>query len=124
MMEGYGTVKSIKIKEVQTGQKKQAMVCFLKERAAQEAITEIKGYEGWNAAVYRNVYNKKSTGKISSRYEDKQEHNTNRKNKKEGDLEKELEKMRNDIKEIKKAIMNKNKDWLETNENTRDSQKD
>ena len=32
--------------------------------------------------------------------------------------------MRNDIKEIKKAIMNKNKDWLETNANTRDSQKE
>ena len=32
------------------------------------------------------------------------------KRKKEGDLEKELEKMRNDFKEIKKAIMNKNKD--------------
>ena len=32
--------------------------------------------------------------------------------------------MRNNIKEIKKAIMNKNKDWLEINENTRDSQKE
>ena len=32
--------------------------------------------------------------------------------------------MINDIKEIKKAIVNKNKDWLETNENTRDSQKE
>ena len=32
--------------------------------------------------------------------------------------------MRNDIKEIKKAIMNKNKDWLETNENTRNSLKE
>ena len=32
--------------------------------------------------------------------------------------------MRNDIKETKKTIMNKNKDWLETNENTRDSQKE
>ena len=32
--------------------------------------------------------------------------------------------MRNDIKEIKKAIMNKNKDWLETNENTKDIQKE
>ena len=31
MMEEYGTVKSIKIKEVQTGQKKQAMVCFSKK---------------------------------------------------------------------------------------------
>ena len=31
--------------------------------------------------------------------------------------------MRNDIKEIKKAFMNENKDWLETSENTRDSQK-
>ena len=86
------------------------MVCFSKEREAQEAIIEIKEYEGWNAEVDRNVHNKKSTGKISSRYEDKQEHNTNRKNKKEGDLEKELEKMRNDIKGTKKAIMNKNKD--------------
>ena len=32
--------------------------------------------------------------------------------------------MRNDIKETKKTIMNKNKDWLETNENTRDTQKE
>ena len=59
------------------------MVCFSKEREAQETITEIKGYEGWNAEICRNVYNEKSTGKISSRYEDKQEHNTNRKKRKE-----------------------------------------
>ena len=32
--------------------------------------------------------------------------------------------MRNNIKEIKNAIMNKNKDLLETNENTRGSQKE
>ena len=32
--------------------------------------------------------------------------------------------MRNDIKEIKKVIINKNKDWLEPNENTRDNQKE
>ena len=31
--------------------------------------------------------------------------------------------MRNDIKEIRKAFMNENKDWLETSENRRDSQK-
>ena len=48
-------------------------------KEAQEATTEIKRHEGWNAELYRNVYNKKSTGKISSRYENKQEHNTNRK---------------------------------------------
>ena len=70
-MDEYGTVKSIKIKEVQTGQKKQAMVCFSKESEAQEAITEIKWYEGWNAEVYRNVYDKQRTDKISSIYEDK-----------------------------------------------------
>ena len=63
--------------------------------------------------------NKNNPGRISSIYEDKQEHNTNTKRKTEEDLEK----MSNDIKEIKKIIMNKNKDWLETNENTRDSQK-
>ena len=39
-MEEYGTVKSIKIKEVQTGQKKQAMVCLSKESEIQEVITE------------------------------------------------------------------------------------
>ena len=50
-MDEYGAVKSIKIKEVQTGQKKQAMVCFSKKSKAQEAITEIKWYEGWNAEV-------------------------------------------------------------------------
>ena len=37
--EEFGTVKIIKTKEVQTGQKKQAMVCFSKEREAQETIT-------------------------------------------------------------------------------------
>ena len=31
IMEQYGIVKSIKIKKVQTGQKKQAMVCFSKK---------------------------------------------------------------------------------------------
>ena len=34
IMEEYGPVKSIKIKEVQTGQKNQAMVCFSKESEA------------------------------------------------------------------------------------------
>ena len=124
MMEKYGTIKRIKVKEVQTGQKKQAMVCFSKEREAQKAITEITWYEGWNGEVYRNVYNKNTNGKILIMYEDKQEHNTNTKRKTEGNIKKELEKMRNDIKEIKKAIMNKNEGWLETNENTRGIQKE
>ena len=123
-MEKYGTIKRIKVKEVQTGQKKQAMVCFSKEREAQKAITEITWYEGWNGEVYRNVYNKNTNGKILIMYEDKQEHNTNTKRKTEGNIKKELEKMRNDIKEIKKAIMNKNEGWLETNENTRGIQKE
>ena len=124
MMEKYGTIKRIKVKEVQTGQKKQAMVCFSKEREAQKAITEITWYEGWNGEVYRNVYNKNTNGKILIMYEDTQEHNTNTKRKTEGNIKKELEKMRNDIKEIKKAIMNKNEGWLETNENTRGIQKE
>ena len=124
MMEKYGTIKRIKVKEVQTEQKKQAMVCFSKEREAQKAITEITWYEGWNGEVYRNVYNKNTNGKILIMYEDKQEHNTNTKRKTEGNIKKELEKMRNDIKEIKKAIMNKNEGWLETNENTRGIQKE
>ena len=124
MMEKYGTIKRIKVKEVQTEQKKQAMVCFSKEREAQKAITEIMWYEGWNGEVYRNVYNKNTNGKILIMYEDKQEHNTNTKRKTEGNIKKELEKMRNDIKEIKKAIMNKNEGWLETNENTRGIQKE
>ena len=55
------------------------MVCFSKKRQGQETITEIKFYEDWNAEVCRNVYNKKSTGTISSIYEDKQELNTNTK---------------------------------------------
>ena len=109
MMEKYGTIKRIKVKEVQTGQKKQAMVCFSKEREAQKDITEITWYEGWNGEVYRNVYNKNTNGKILIMYEDTQEHNTNTKRKTEGNIKKELEKMRNDIKEIKKAIMNKMK---------------
>ena len=73
------------------------MVCFSKQREAQEAMTEIKWHEDWNPEVYRNLFNK-STGKISSIYEDKQEHKTNTKKKSEGDLEKEFKKMRNDIK--------------------------
>ena len=42
--------------------------------------------------------NKESTGKISSVYEDKQEHNTKRNTEKKGNLRKELGKLRNDIK--------------------------
>ena len=41
-MEEYRTVKSINIKEVQTGQKTHAMVCFSREREAQKTITKIK----------------------------------------------------------------------------------
>ena len=67
MIEEYETVKSIKIKEVLTGQEKQEMVCFPKEKEAQEAITGIKWYVGWNAEVYRNAYNKKRTDHISNR---------------------------------------------------------
>ena len=63
-------------------------------------------------------------GKISSVYEDKKGHNASTKKKTEGDLETKLEKMRNYIKEIKKVIVNKNKDWLETTENKRKSQRD
>ena len=59
-------------------------------------MTEIKQYKSSNAEVYRNVYNKQKTGKISRIYEDKQKHNTNAKKKTEGDLEKELEEMIND----------------------------
>ena len=47
------------------------------------------------------MYNKKSTGKISSIHEDKQELNTNRKKKKEEDFKKELEELRINIKEKK-----------------------
>ena len=65
------------------------MVCFSKQREAQEAITEIKWHEDWNPEVYRNLFNQ-STGKISSICEDKQEHKTNKKKKSEGDLEKKF----------------------------------
>ena len=116
-----GTVKSIKIKEVQTKQKKQAMVCFSKEREIQKAITEIKLYEGWNAEVYRNMYNKNNNVKISSLSKDNQEQNWNTKRKIEENLGSELEKTKNDTKEIKNVIMKKSKDWLETNENKRNS---
>ena len=56
------------------------------------------------------MYNKKALAKFQTVCEDKQEHNTSAKKKTEGDLEKELEKLRNDIREIKNAIMKKNKD--------------
>ena len=95
------------------------MVCFSKEREAQKAITEIKWYGGWNSEEYRNMYNKNSSGKISNISEDKQEHNTNTNKKTEGILEKELEKMRNDIKQIKKGHYEQ-KIKIETSENKRD----
>ena len=55
------------------------------------------------------MYNKKALAKFQTVYEDKQEHNTSAKKKTEEDLEKELEKLRNDIREIKNAIMKKKK---------------
>ena len=64
IMEKYGTVKSIKVNEVQLGQKNQPIVSFSKKSKAQVAITKIKCYEGWNAEVYRNGYNKKTIGII------------------------------------------------------------
>ena len=70
------------------------------------------------------MYNENSSSKISSTNEDKQKHKTNTRKKPEGNLEQELEKMRNDIKVIKKVIRSKNKYWLETDENTWDSQKE
>ena len=97
-------MKSIKIKKAQARQKKQKGVCFPKEREVQKPIAEINWYEGWNAKVYRHVYNKNSSGKI--------ERNRTTKRKTEGNLGKELGKLRNDMKEIKKAVMNKNKDWI------------
>ena len=75
---------------------------FSKGREAQKAMTEIKWYEDFNLKVYRHVYYKNSSGKI--------ENNRNTKRKTEGNLGKELGKLRNDMKEIKKAVMNKNKD--------------
>ena len=60
IMEKYGTVKSIKVNEVQLGQKNQPIVSFSKKNKAQVAITKIKCYEGWNAEVYRNRYYKKT----------------------------------------------------------------
>ena len=50
---------------------------------------------------------KKELTIFQTAYENKQEHNTSTKKTTEGDLKKELEKMRNDIKKIKKRIMNK-----------------
>ena len=55
------------------------------------------------------MYNENSSSKISSTNEDKQKHKTNTRKKPEGNLEQELEKMRNDIKVIKKVIRSKNK---------------
>ena len=101
IMEKYGTVKSIKVNEVQLGQKNQPIVSFSKKNKAQVAITKIKCYEGWNAEVYRNRYYKK-TVKFQA-YMKIRRHNANTKKKTEGDLEKKLEKMRNHIKEIKKG---------------------
>ena len=60
---GIGTVKSFKIKEVQIGQKKQAMVCFSMKIEARKAITETKWCEVWNAEVHRKVYNRNSSVK-------------------------------------------------------------
>ena len=59
IMEKYGTAKSIKVNEVQLRQKIQAIVSFSKKSKAQVAIAKIKCYEGWNAEVYRNRYDKK-----------------------------------------------------------------
>ena len=108
--------KASKYKKVKKGQKKRATVCFTKERKAQKAIREMKWYEGWSVKVSRKKHNKNRSGKFSSLSEGKQEQYRNREMKTKGNLKKELEKMRNGIKEIKNTIVKKNKDWLETNQ--------
>ena len=69
--------------------RKKAIVCLSKKSDAEEAITEIKWCGGWDARGYRNVYNKKRTGKFSAIYEGRQKCNRNKKKKTETDLEKE-----------------------------------
>ena len=91
-MEEYGTVKSIKNRSTNRQKKKQTIVCFSKERETQIAKTLTKWYEGWNAEVYRNMYNKNGRVKILSICEDKQEQDTKTKRKLKENLEKELEK--------------------------------
>ena len=62
-MEEYETVN--RIKRSTNRREKEAMVCFSKE-LPQEATTEIKRYEGWNAELYGNVYNKKALAKFQA----------------------------------------------------------
>ena len=55
------------------------MASLSKGREAQKAITDIKFYEGWNAEVSRNMYNKNISVKISNISKHKQEQKKNTK---------------------------------------------
>ena len=79
------------------------MVYFSKEKHAKINTTEAKWYKGWKEEVYKNVYNKNSSGKISIISEHKQGRNTNTKREAEKKIKKELDKVRNDLKEIQKS---------------------
>ena len=52
IMEDYGMVKNIKLKDNNNKTYNEALICFETEEIAQRAIIDINQYPGWKAAIY------------------------------------------------------------------------
>ena len=98
-MEEYGNVTRIKLRSGNGYQVKAAMVCYSEKEEAEIAIKEINKYTGWRAEEYRN---------INRRMEDQEkytkEKQTTNNNEIEEKIEKEINKVKEQLTEIQNAL--------------------
>ena len=97
IMEEYGAVKKVKIRETR-GYDQQALVCFTQESEAEREVREINEYYGWKAEEYNNV-NKDSYSGKSYGY-DKQQKDRQIKETSNKKLEEEIHQMNSRLQEI------------------------
>ena len=58
MMEEYGTIKRLKVRNKIHANNDKALICFETKEEAQRAIADINQYPGWKASRYYSRYRK------------------------------------------------------------------
>ena len=99
IMEEYGKVKRIKIRPSNRFQVKAATVCHSEKEEAETAIKEINKYTEWGAEEYRNI-----NRQIEDQEKYTKEKQTTNNNEREGKLEKEITKVKEQLTEIPNTL--------------------
>ena len=98
-MEEYGNVTRIKIRSVNGYQVKAAMVCYSEKEEAEIAIKELNKYTGWRAEEYKNI-----NRQIKDQERYSKEKQTTNNNEREEKIEKEINKVKEQLTEIQNAL--------------------